>query len=708
MHALIRKGGGRRRVNAILLALLLCSTILASPQPASIEGHWEGALTLPNGSLPLSVDFSRAPDGKLSATISIPQQAAKDLPLVNVSLEGTDVAFDLPNIPGEPKFRGKLAADGMKIEGTFSQGGGNLHCVLERKADPVVAAKDALNGLDDAITSAMKAFEVPGLAIAIVKNKEVIYAKGFGYRDVEKQTPVTADTLFAIGSSTKAFTTFVLGSLVDQGKIEWDKPVRAYIPWFRLYDPSSTERLTVRDMVTHRSGLPRHDLVWYNNYNASRESLVRRLAYLEPSADLRSKWQYNNLMFLTAGYLTEVITGKTWEDAVREHILTPLAMTRTTFSIEDSQKDNNFALGYGKKSSGVERLPFRPITNIGPAGSINSSVNEMSRWVITHLNGGKYGDRKLAEAATVADMHQAQMVTGSNSPEPEILGGEYGMGWFLTGYRGHGRVEHGGNIDGFSASVALLPKDGIGWVVLTNMNGTPLPGLIGQVIADRLLDLKPIDWISQGAARRALSEQANKVGAAKKTATRITGTNPSHKLADFAGEYEHPGYGVLKISLNADKLEATFNGIVTPLNHWHYDTFAGGNAKDGTFEDMKYTFQTDVNGFVAKVAVPFEAAVKEIVFAKTTDPRLFDPAYLARFAGDYNLVGQPISIRVKGNSLTANTAGQPQLDLIPTLSGDFSVKQVQVVSFHFVTNEQGTVSGFELRQPGTTLTAVRK
>ncbi len=708
MNAFTHRIVGRRVVSGVLLALLFCSTGVAALQPPSIAGHWEGAITLPNGTLSISVDFSAAADGKLSATMTIPQQGAKDLPLANVSHNGTEVGFDLPNVPGDPKFRGKLTADGMKIEGIFSQGGGNLACVLERKADPVAAAKDALSGLDDAITSAMKAFEVPGLAIAIVRNKEVIYAKGFGYRDVEKQVPVTADTLFAIGSSSKAFTTFVLGSLVDQGKLEWDKPVRNYIPWFKLHDPSSTERLSVRDLVTHRSGLPRHDLVWYNNYDASRESLVRKLAYLEPSADLRARWQYNNLMYLTAGYLSEVMTGKTWEDAVRDRIFNPLEMKRSTFSVMDSQKDADFALGYRKKDGKVERLPFRPITNIGPAGSINSSVNEMSRWVVMHLNGGKFGDKRLAEAATVADMHQAHMSIGATSPEPEIIGGEYGLGWMLTTYRGHRRVEHGGNIDGFSASVALLPKDGIGWVVLTNMNGTPLTGLIGQVVADRLLNLKPIDWITQGAARHALSEQANKAGESKKTATRIAGTQPSHKLADYVGDYEHPGYGLLKVALIGDELEATFNGILTPFEHWHYDTFAGGKGKDGAFENMKYTFQTDVNGFVATVSAPFEASVKEIVFAKKPDGRLFDPAYLARFAGEYNLLGQTITISVKGNSLVADRAGQPPLDLIPTLRGDFSVKQVQVVSFHFLTNEQGAVSALEVRQPGTTLTAKRK
>jgi CubicO group peptidase (beta-lactamase class C family) len=706
----MRSHARKLSLNTVAIAIILvlsCSALFAGIQK-SIAGHWEGAITLPSGTLAISVDFAAEADGKLSATITIPQQGARDLPLSNVSQAGSDVTWDIPNVPGEPKFRGKLNADGTKIEGIFSQGGGSLACVLDRKADPGVAAKDSLKGLDEAITNAMRLLEVPGLAVAIVKNKEVIYAKGFGYRDVEKQAPVTADTLFAIGSSTKAFTTFVLGTLVDEGRVDWDKPVRTYIPWFKLYDPSSTERLSVRDLVTHRSGLPRHDLVWYNNFDTTREAFVRKLAWLEPSADLRVKWQYNNLMFLTAGYLTEVMTGKTWEDAVRDRILNPLGMKRTNFSVADSQKDSDFAFGYTKRDGKVSRISFRPITNIGPAGAINSSVNEMARWVTTHLNGGKYGETRLANAATVDEMHQAQMVTGSVSPDPNIIGGEYGMGWFLTTYRGHRRVEHGGNIDGFSASVALLPKDGLGWVVLTNMNGTPLPGVIGQVIADKLLNLDPIDWVTQAAARRNLSEQANKEGEAKKEVARILGTKPSRTLADFAGEYEHPGYGVLRVALNGDKLEATFNGIVTPLEHWHYDTFSGGTAKDNTFVNMKYTFQTDASGYVASIAVPFEPSVKEIVFAKKPDARLSNPSYLAKYAGDYVLTGQPISISLKGDQLVMNVPGQPAIELIPTLSGDFAMKQTRIVTLHFITGDKAAVSAFELRQPGTTLTATRK
>ncbi|MEN3335272.1 MAG: hypothetical protein V7641_4637 [Blastocatellia bacterium] len=497
-----------------LLVLVVCSMAMplkaAAAQDSKFLGHWEGAIQVPGTPLAISVDFTARSGGGLNATISIPAQGAKDLPLTNVSQTDSAIEFKIPGVPGDPSFKGTLAADGAKISGTFTQGGVNIPFTLERKASPAATAQEALKGFDEVVTEAMKKFDVPGMAIAIIKDKEVIYSKGFGYRDVEKQLPVTSDTLFAIGSSTKAFTTFVLGTLVDEGKIEWDKPVRNYIPWFKLYDTGASERLTPRDLVTHRSGLPRHDLVWYNNYDASRKWLVERLPYLEPSADLREKFQYNNLMFLTAGYLTEVVTGKTWEEAVRERILLPLGMTHTNFSVADSQKEADAALGYRLplKEKKLEKMPFRPITNMGPAGSINSSVNDMSHWVIAHLNGGKYGDKRIANAATVEDMHLAHMTTGATIGRPDVSPDDYGMGWFVNTYRGHRRVQHGGNIDGFSANVALFPQDGVGVVVLTNLNGTPLRDLIVNVIADRLMKIEPVDWIAQAAAVRAAGEAA--------------------------------------------------------------------------------------------------------------------------------------------------------------------------------------------------------
>jgi CubicO group peptidase (beta-lactamase class C family) len=695
-----------------LLALAVCITVIplqiAFAQDARFIGHWEGAIQVPGTPLAISVEFTSKTGGGLNATISIPAQGAKDLPLADVAQTDAAIAFKISGVPGDPSFKGTLAADGAKISGTFTQGGATFPFTLERKANPAATAQEALKGFDEVATDAMKKFDVPGMAIAIIKDKEVVYSKGFGYRDVEKQLPVTPDTLFAIGSSTKAFTTFVLGTLVDEGKLEWDKPVRNYISWFKLYDPATSERLTPRDLVTHRSGLPRHDLVWYNNYDATRKSLVERLPYLEPSADLREKFQYNNLMFLTAGYLTEVVTGKTWEEAVRERILQPLGMTRTNFSVADSQKEADAALGYRLKEKKVEKMPFRPITNMGPAGAINSSINEMSHWVIVHLNGGKYGDKQIANAATVEDMHLAHMTTGATIGRADVSPAEYGMGWFVNTYRGHRRVEHGGNIDGFSANVTLFPQDGVGVVVLTNLNGTPLRDLIVNVIADRLLKIEPVDWIAQATAVRAAQEAAQKEGEKKKQSTRVQGTQPAHKLEEYAGDYEHPGYGLLKVTLKEGKLEAAFNGITTPLEHWHYDTFNGMKATDSTFEDMKYTFQTDANGYVARIGVPFEAAVNEIVFKKKPDARLYEADYLKRFAGTYMLPGAPVRISLKGNALSVIIPGQPPYDLVPSLSGDFTLKQVQIVSMHFVADDKGQVTAAEIRQPGAVITAKRR
>ncbi|MGB9836378.1 MAG: serine hydrolase domain-containing protein, partial [Candidatus Saccharicenans sp.] len=349
-----------------------------SSQPADlsqkISGHWEGAIELPGMKLEILVDFKLTADKKHEGVISIPIQKAKDLPLTDIKISDSEISFAIAGVPGNPVFKGKLDESGQKLSGNFTQSGQTFPFNLTRGEDPVAKAKKTLEGMDATINKALADLKVPGLALAVVKDKEVIFLKGYGYRDVENKLPMTPDTLLAIGSATKAFTTFSLARLVDEGKLDWDKPVRNYIPWFKLSDPGITERITPRDLVTHRSGLPRHDLLWYNNYQASREELVRRLAYLQFTADLREKFQYNNLMFLTAGYLLETLTGKTWEQAVRELALEPLQMKRTNFSVADSQKDQDFALPYDYRQKKIEKIPFRNITNMGPAGSINSSV----------------------------------------------------------------------------------------------------------------------------------------------------------------------------------------------------------------------------------------------------------------------------------------------------------------------------------------------
>lgn len=695
------------RALPLLLLLPLAAVPPAAAEPSPLMGHWEGAIEIPGSPLQILTDFSQKGDGTLTGTITIPAQMAKNLPLAAIKVYQGQAAFEIEGVPGKPAFMGRFSPDGRSLSGDFSQSGQTFPFSLALGASPAESDKGTLEGFDAVVEKALKDFEVPGLAIAIVRESEVIYAKGFGYRDVEKKLPVTPDTLFAIGSCTKAFTALLLGTLVDEGTLAWDEPVRHYIPEFRLKDPSASERITVRDLLCHRSGLPRHDLVWYNHQGLGRKELVARLAHLEPSADLREKFQYNNLMFLTAGYLVERVTCKTWEQAIRQRILEPLGMKRSNFDVTESQGDPDFAQPYETRDEKVVKVPFRPIGNMGPAGSINSSAGEMARWVTAQLGGGRCGEGRIASASAVEETHLAQMTTGETATLPEFTPGDYGLGWGVDTYRGHRRVSHGGGIDGFISQVVLYPQDGLGIVVLTNSSSSDLASLVERTAADRLLKAAPKDWLGESLGKKALAQSAMKEAKQKKASVRRSGTSPAHRLDEYAGEYEHPGYGVLKVSGEGGKLIVAYNGIATPLEHWHFDTFTGAKGADPVFEDQKYTFRTDANGNVASVASAFEPAVDDIVFRKKPDARLSDASYLQRFVGRYELPGQMVTIGLKGSALTVLVPGQPLYDLLPDLGGQFVLKQAKIISLRFVEAAGGGVESVEFLQPEGVFTARR-
>jgi CubicO group peptidase (beta-lactamase class C family) len=558
--------------------------------------------------------------------------------------------------------------------------------------------------MDDFINGALKSWDVPGLALAVIADGKVIWAKGFGQRDVENRLPMTADTLLPIGSITKSFTTLLMGMLVDEGKLEWDKPVRTYVPEFRAADELLTSRLTPRDLVTHRTGLPRHDLLWYNNNELTREQIVSRLGYLGASEDLRSRYQYNNLMFLAGGFLVEELTGQPWEDVAKARVLGPLGMTRSTFWSAEAAKDADHARGYREDDGKILLMPFREVGNMGPVGSISSSANEMANYAMLQLSRGKFGGKQLVQPATLREMHTPQQAISALPDQPENGPASYGLGWVIDTYRGRLRVAHGGNIDGFSALLTLFPNDGIGIVALSNANGTGLPGVMRNHIADKLMDLPAKDWNGEALGRRELGRKAAKDAETKKTATRRSGTRPSHAIADYAGEYEHPGYGILRIeTIAGDKLQATFNRIVTPLEHWHYDVFNGVEVeKDPTFTDMKYHFRGDLSGNVAAVEASFEPRVAPIVFNKRPDAKWTDPQNLTQFLGDYTLGAQTISISLRGTKLVMAIANQPPYELLPDIDGWFNLKGLTGFRARLI----GEV--IELSQPNGLFTAVRK
>lgn len=483
-----------------------------------------------------------------------------------------------------------------------------------------------LQGIEDLINQALKDNCLPGAAVAVVAGGRVVYAQGFGFRDLEARKPMTPDTLFPVGSTTKAMTATVLGMLVDEGRLKWDKPLRDYLPTFRLKDPVVSERITLRDLLTHRSGLPGHDLVWLNNNDITRAELVARLAYLEPNCDLCERWQYNSLMYMTAGYLAGQVSGGSWEEVMQKRLFGPLGMVRSSFSVTDSQRDDDFAYPYRSNGRSAERIPFRRLAVIGPAGSVNSSVNEMARWLLFNLSGGKTGDRQLIAPATLAEIQSPQMVTGKRLRRG-VLQSVYGMGWNVEVYRGHRRVEHGGGIDGFSTSAMLFPDDDLGIVSFDDgeYGNLAISELINNCIADRMLGLEPIDWLEhdkKDAEQQSSSEQHKQdieERDGRQDEERAADTKPSHPLAAYAAEYHNPGYGTLTITLATADLDVKYNGIVVPLSHWRYDVWKGTATRDTAssfFEDMKFVFRSDTEGRISSVEAAFEGSVSPIIFEK--------------------------------------------------------------------------------------------
>jgi len=564
-------------------------------------------------------------------------------------------------------------------------------------------ARKALKDLDQLINQALEDFQIPGAAVGVLVDGEVVLAKGYGYRDLEKALPVTKKTLFAIGSCTKAFTTFVLGTLVDDGLLEWDKPVIEYIPEFRLWDQHATQKLTVRDLVTHRSGLPRHDFLWYNS-DLTMADILPRLRYLEPVCDLRECFHYNNLMYMVAGYLTERITGISWEDVVRSRILQPLGMMNTNFSNDDSQQTDDFSLPYTRKESTVKQIPFRTVQSSAPAGAINSNILDMLRWIQLQLAGGEYEGRRLIKQPTLQEMHSPQItmteiMSGYPEREEQFIG-DYGLGWMIQSYRGHYLLWHNGGIDGFVSCVALLPKDHLGLVVLTNSSGSAIAPSLSKHIIDKILGIGETNWLAEDLEALQKIEKALAEGKQKQQETRKTDTQPSHTLEEYVGKYVHPGYGEMKIDTDRDNLIAIYNAIVTPLDHWHYDVFVGlENPEDPTFEGTKYLFRTDVDGNIEAIEAPLEPNLNNIIFKRKVDEQFTPPEYLQRFIGHYEFDGITINILLQGDHLSLSISGQPQHDLTPLKEATFKVKDLPSFSVHFILDEKSEVIELQMLQP---------
>ena len=576
-----------------------------------------------------------------------------------------------------------------------------------------------LKGIEKQFNAVLESTKAPGFAVAIVEGDKIIYAKGFGYADYENKIPADANTLFAIGSSTKAFTSALLGLHREVDKLTFDDRPRKHIPELEFFNDDMDKNILIKDLMRHSTGLPRHDGSWYFFPSHSKDSLIAKIKYHEPFTGVRQKWYYNNFGFLLQGVITERITGKTWEENIENKFFKPLGMDRSKTTIAGMKSSSNAAIGYDLDADRkITKMDYYDIAGMSPAGSINSSVYDMSKWLITWINDGKYRDEQIIPKDYIKEAMSSQMVVAAGFPSKELPDAQfanYGYGWFLHSYKSHYMVEHGGNIDGFSASVALYPSDSLGIVVLSNQNGSQVPKLIRNIAADYMLKVNKTDWVEKHKNDLEKSLEVMEEAKDNTETSNVKNTKPSHTKLDYTGTYEQKGYGKFKIIIENDSLFSELNEDKLYLNHFHYDTFELLEVKNGIVDtaaignSIKINFSTNIAGDIDYGRVDIEALVDPIAFKRTPNIIDMDAKALEQYVGDFDLMGTEIKAYIKDeNVLYVFVPGQPEYALIPTATHKFNFKTLEGFKIEFLESDDKSINEVKFIQPNGTFVAKRK
>ncbi|MFW6085505.1 MAG: serine hydrolase, partial [Gemmatimonadota bacterium] len=429
---------------------------------------------------------------------------------------------------------------------------------------------------------------VPGVALAIVAGDSVVHARGFGVREIGRSAPVGPNTLFAIGSATKAFTATLVGTLVDEGRLHWDDRVVDRLPGFSLKDPAMTADITVRDLLAHRSGLPTANLMWLTR-ETDPDTLLHRLRDLEPIAGFRAAFTYQNLLYLAAGRIAERIGGKSWDRLLTDRLLGPLGMERTGAKLGFLDERDDVATPHVLVGDAATPVPHRQLDHVGPAGSIVSTAADLARWLRFLIGGGAGDGEALIEPTTLSETVTPQMLVPADPVmqafHPAARVQAYGMGWFITDFHGRTLLAHGGGIDGMSALVAWIPEEELGVALLTNLQPPAAPtwifGMLYGVL-DPVLGVEPTDWRTPAGSLDAMFAELRGGG---ESPARTPGTSPSLPAAEYAGTYASSTLGQARILAGAtsgdssgsgsgdDRLRFEFGTLAGDLEHWHHDTF---------------------------------------------------------------------------------------------------------------------------------------
>lgn len=483
---------------------------------------------------------------------------------------------------------------------------------------PLAAQRSPFPGFESTVEKALRDWKVPGAAIAIIKDDAVVYERGFGVRTLGTNDRVDQHTVFSIASTTKAMTAACLGMLVDEGKLSWDDPVTKWLPEFALSEPYVSRHLTVRDLLTHRSGLPRGDMLWYGS-GYDRAEILRRVRNLQPAWGFRSRYGYQNIMYMAAGEVVRAVSGMSWDAFMKERLFIPLGMMRSSTSVAALEDMTNVATPHEEIDDTVRAVRWPNYDNIGGAGSVNSTAHDMAQWARLILNGGLYDGKRLLQEKTVEELTAPQMINRLDSvaralrPSSHFL--TYGLGWGLVDYLGRKIVTHDGWLDGMRCRIMLVPEEKLGIVVLLNGPRALLHTALAYEIVDHYLGAPKRDWSAEY-LRIANEENLRAAESrAKREEKRVKGTAPAMPLLAYVGTYRSELYGDVAVQLERGALVIRYGSMyVGDLAHRHYETFQA-NWRDRVLGWDEVMFTHGFDGTVAGLEWSGVGA-----FAKRTGP----------------------------------------------------------------------------------------
>ena len=473
--------------------------------------------------------------------------------------------------------------------------------------------------IDRYIDSLMKTWNIPGLALGIVYKDQLIYSKGYGYRDLENKLPVETSTIFPIASNTKLFTATAACMLAEEGKINLDKPVRNYLPSLHFNNDDLDASVTMRDMLSHRTGLPRYDGIWVASHS-TRKEIIDKIGQMKPQMRFREGYIYNNMMFSAAGAVMESITGTSWEEIIRKRLFQPLAMNASCFTNEEMMQSQNFAYAYFEPDSS-RKLQKRTFVSqspaLGPAGTIKSNVEDMSHWMIAQLNRGKYKGQQIIPEAALQQTLIPNTIADKEGRWNELSNSLYALGRIVQTYKGYKITTHTGSIDGYYSNLTFLPAENIAiYMVHNSIPAGSIRSVMAFPVIDRLLNLSLTPWSERYMEEYRKNRMEEKKRKDSVSSTQVKNTVPSHSLIEYAGKYFNSTYGDTNIESQNGQLWLIFRGQRSLLHHFHYDQFITREEANGR-PDFRINFLTGSKGAIDKFNLqPFGDPVAEFIKTK--------------------------------------------------------------------------------------------